>query len=241
MQTIHPNEARRRRLLRLGLTLLGAVHLGATPAAEITAHHERMVRYHGRMDANVPDGAIVFIGDSLVQGLCTDAVAFPSVNFGIGGDTTAGVLARLPRYQCLRRASVIVLAVGVNDLMFRRNDEIVRNFRRILAALPPERPVVWSAVLPVNRALYQGPVSVNNERIRALNASLQAVCAADSRCVWVEVPARLMAPDGDLAAGLQDGDGIHLNGAGNEIWIARLRTAVDRFRSAQSAAPPRSH
>ena len=108
------------------------------------------------MDGNVPDRSVVFIGDSLTQGLCSDAIACPSVNYGVGNDTTVGVLARLPEYQSLRCASAIVLAVGVNDIMFRDNQHIVQNYRRILASLPQSVPIVCSAVLPVNEPIY-GP------------------------------------------------------------------------------------
>ncbi len=194
---------------------------------EITDHYRTMLRYHQRLDGNVPDRAVVFIGDSLTQGLCTDAVACPSVNYGIGSDTTVGVLGRLPHYQhSLKGASAVVLAIGVNDLMFRDNPSIVTHYGRILRELPAGVRVVCSALLPIHEGIYRPNPGVNNARIQALNAALKALCSNDPRCVFVDPRSGLTAPDGQLRADLQDGDGIHLNSAGNQVWIEALRGAL---------------
>ena len=208
--------------------------LGAPPPVhEITDHYRRMLRYHVRMDGNVPDNTVVFIGDSLTQSLCADAVACPSVNYGIGSDTTVGVLGRLPEYRSLHRASAVVLAIGANDMKFRDNQQIVQNYRRILQILPQAVPLVCSAVLPVNEAMM-APGNVTNARIRDLNASLKTLCSEDSRCVFVDVGSSLVDAGGNLSAAFQDGDGVHLNNAGNRILIDELRIAV---RKAQQGGP----
>ena len=62
-----------------------------TKSSELTAYYHRMLGYHERMDGNVPDGAVIFIGDSITQGLCVSEVALQSVNYGIGTDTTFAV------------------------------------------------------------------------------------------------------------------------------------------------------
>ena len=56
--------------------------------SEITGHFHRMLRYHSRIDGNVPNSSVLFIGDSITQGLCVSAVSSPSVNYGIGSDTS---------------------------------------------------------------------------------------------------------------------------------------------------------
>ncbi len=68
-----------------------------------------------------PDKSVVFVGDSLTQSLYVDAVARPSVNYGIGGDTTVGVLGRLPEYRSILCASAVVMAIGVVYMKFRDN------------------------------------------------------------------------------------------------------------------------
>ncbi len=221
-------------LLRVSQKLVG------TPAGqEITEHYKRMLRYHVRMDGNVPHRSAVFIGDSLTQGLFTDAVASPSVNYGIGGDTTVGVLARLPEYyQSLQHASAVVLGIGVNDMRFRDNQQIVENYKRILQALPDGVTVVCSAVLPINEGTYSNlSLSViNNTRITDLNTSLKALCSADPQCIFVDPRSRLIGTNGNLSAALDDGDGIHLNSAGNRIWIDELRNALSKTQSSGAAS-----
>jgi lysophospholipase L1-like esterase len=203
--------------------------VGTPPRQEITEHYKRMLRYHVRMDGNVPHGSVVFMGDRLTQGLFTDAVASPSVNFGIGSDTTVGVLARLPEYrQSLQHASAVVLAIGVNDMGFRDNQQIVENYKRILQALPDGVTVVCSAVLPVNDGTYGNLSVVNNARITDLNTSLKAFCSANPQCIFVDPRSRLIGSDGSLSAALEDGDGIHLNSAGNRIWIDELRNGLSK-------------
>lgn len=63
---------------------------------EITQHYVETAVFLERIDNNIPDEAVIFIGDSGIQGLCVSAVVCPSVNFGIGTDTTVGVLKRCP-------------------------------------------------------------------------------------------------------------------------------------------------
>jgi len=187
------------------------------------------------MDGNVPDGAVVFIGDSLVQGLCCDAVACPSVNYGIGSDTTVGVLGRLAKYRSVSRASAVVLVIGSNDLDRREDSRILENYRRILEAIPRSVPVVCNAILPVNERLL--PVSDRgaNVRIQGFNARLKALCEGDSRCVFVDPCPHLVDSEGNFATPLQDGDGVHPNSDGNRIWIDELRTAIRKAQSVDSS------
>jgi len=90
---------------------------------ELTPHYHQMVTFHSHMDGNVPDDSVIFIGDSLTQGLCVSAVACPSVNYGIGNDTTLGVLQRISQYESIQRAKVVVIAIGINDWRFQTAKE----------------------------------------------------------------------------------------------------------------------
>ena len=207
------------------------------PTKELTDEYNRMLAYQTRMDGNVPDRSVVFIGDSLTQGLCTDAVACPSVSYGIAGDTTVGVLARLPKYQCVRRASAVILAIGVNDMKFRDNQQIIQNYARILNALPQGMPVICSAVLPVDERIYAPRLGVKNARIAEFNRLLKTLCLQHSQCVFVDPGNRLADQTGNLSAAFQAGGGIHLNAAGNRIWIDDLRKAIGTIQQAKGGQP----
>jgi lysophospholipase L1-like esterase len=216
---------------------------GQTPPApmpsrpEITDHYQTMLQYHRRLDATVPAQAVVFLGDSLTLGLCTEAVACPSVNYGIGSDTTVGVLGRLPHYRdSLSKASAVVLAIGVNDLMFREGPELAQNYGRILQALPQGLRIVCSALLPIHEEIYRTTTRVNNRRIREVNQALRELSAKDPRCVFVDAGSQLVDAKGELKAEFQDGDGIHLNPAGNRIWIEALRSGLGQPRASGTPA-----
>jgi lysophospholipase L1-like esterase len=199
--------------------------------SELTPFYRRMLEHHKRMDNRVPDGAVLFIGDSIVQGLYVEAVASPAANYGIGGDTTVGVLRRLPGYASLHRAGAAVIAVGVNDFGRRGNDAIVQNWAAILDALPPRLPVIVSAVLPVDEHASQAMRGWNS-RIRALNTSLQSLCRTRTdHCLYVDAGQSLADPEGGLSARYHEGDGLHLNAAGYDVWIRELKTAVQRSLS----------
>jgi lysophospholipase L1-like esterase len=205
---------------------------------EIIQDFEQMIKYHERMDANVPDGAVIFIGDSITQGLCVSAVANPSVNFGIGSDTTVGVLKRLTEYHSLERASVCVISIGINDFRLRGNDEILKNYSLILHAVPPRLPIVFSAILPVDEH-FRDDFAGLNRRIRELNSGLKAFCEAQNpKCTFVDPGPKLVDYSGNLRKEYYDGDGVHLNGLGNSIWIKELKGIVQKAQQAGGVGCP---
>lgn len=203
---------------------IGYSDFGSKP--EMTQFYKNMVRHHTRTEGNIPDGAVVFIGDSMTQGLNCTSICSYAVNFGIGGDTTVGVLKRIPKYKSLKRASACVLAIGVNDLLRRDNDEIRRNFDAILKAVPPHLPIVVSGVLPVDERV-DNAWSGFNQRIRDLNGGIKSLCDAQaSRCRFVDSGPRLVDTSGNLAEEYHEEDGVHLTANGYRIWIEDLTPVV---------------
>lgn len=194
----------------------------ASPTTEITDLQRATVEYHKRVDGNVPDGSVVFIGDSLTVGLCTSAVACPSVNYGIGGDATVGVLDRLPSYKSLANASAVVLAIGVNDLSRRNVDEFAANYRKILDEIPGSVPVICSAILPADDSLTKSEFK-KNARIREFNEAIERAARGE---IFVDAGKQLADGSGNLLAEYHIGDGLHLNSKGNAVWIEALRSAL---------------
>lgn len=198
---------------------------------EITEYYEKTKNFLEQIDTNTPDGAVIFIGDSGIQGLCVSAVASPSVNFGIGTDTTIGVLNRVPKYQSLKRASACVISIGGNDIRRRENEEILKNYSAILQAIPPQLPIIVSAILPVNENVHvRDDLLGRNRRSRELNSSLKTLCATQRpNCIFVDPSSKLIDSSGNLIKKYHEGDGVHLNGAGNSIWIKELKEAVRKI------------
>ena len=206
---------------------------GQTPDGDITEHYKRMMVYHQYMDGNVPEGAVVFVGDSITQGLCVSAVWDRAVNYGIGSDTTVGVLQRLPKYASMSRAAAVVIAIGVNDLKRRDNAEILGNYKKIMDAVPAGTPLVFSAVLPLDDRA-KAEAENRNGRIRELNKGLAELCATDTRCYFVDITASLVDETGNLQPSFHVGDGVHLNTAGYAQWINDLREHLESRLQAQT-------
>lgn len=196
---------------------------------EITPFYYAMVDFHRRADKNIPDNSVIFLGDSLIQGLAVSSVASPAINFGIGADTTEGLIQRIPYYSAISRSQAAVVAIGINDLNRRNNKEIMSNYTEIISLIPSNIPILFSAVLPID----EGILNTNpfNERIRNLNSELEELCGNSQRLYFLDITNQLKDPDGGLSGKFHIGDGLHLNGFGNAVWITRLKEGLTLINS----------
>ncbi|OPY18570.1 MAG: hypothetical protein A4E74_00507 [Syntrophus sp. PtaB.Bin075] len=172
--------------------------------AEITEHFHRMLCYHSRMDGNVPNKSVIFIGDSITQGLVVSAVVNPSVNYGIGSDTTVGVLQRLPVYKSVDKAIAVVIAVGINDMMYRSNEEILHNLKSIADKLPKKVPLVFSDILPVDEDVFNSRIG-RNKRIKELNLNIKAWIATTANSFFVDIGPKIIDETDNLSDKFHDG------------------------------------
>lgn len=195
--------------------------------SEISDFYNRLLIYHTKIDKSVPPGAIVFIGDSIMQGICVSAIASPSVNYSISGDTTYGVLKRLAVYSSIENASAVVIAIGVNDMEFRSNTEILRNYSAMSKLIPKKVPVIFSAVLPIDENVLDKRLRRNQNRIKKLNSQLQKLVAKSENRFFVDVGPLLIDTKGDLADKFHVGDGVHLSEYGNTVLINQLKKAIE--------------
>lgn len=202
--------------------------MGLLSPPEMTEYHENMLGSHLQMDGSVANGSVIFLGDSLTQGLnvaavsTTQADSTPAINYGIGMDTTLGLLTRVPQYSSLKNASQIVICIGINDLIrtTRSDAEILENYQRILEALPNDVPVLIQTLFPVDERVGMHGF---NTRIRALNSALAQLAEREGHG-FLDVHRAVVGEDGNLKAALHTGDGVHLSTAGYAVWIEMLKT-----------------
>jgi lysophospholipase L1-like esterase len=202
--------------------------LGVTQP-DSNAFYDEMLHYHARIDANVESGAILFIGDSHIQGLCVSCVTDKAVNFGIGEDTTTGVYSRLPFYQSLYHSSAIVFEIGINDLLQKNVDQIIPNYKYIITAVPMQTSIIFSAVLPIDSEFANKRFRRNN-KIRLLNQGIKSMCNQHSNCTYIDSSKKLTDDHGELKNQYHIGDGLHLSAAGYKLWISDLRKAVNSVK-----------
>ena len=205
-----------------------AVKLGfEIESPELTHLYHTMVSLHRRIDRNIPNNSVIFIGDSITQGLAVSAVAPFSVNYGIGNDTTFGVLKRLHVYRSIPYSKALILAIGVNDINRRNNEDIISNYREIIDAIPVKTPVLISAILPVNEKARKQPGF--NGRIFSLNRELEILSDKSKNLHFLDISSQLIDTSSNLSALYHIGDGIHLNEAGYRVWISNLKESISRI------------
>jgi len=167
------------------------------------------------------NGGVAFVGDSLTDWMRWNEM-FPAIrsrNFGIAGDTTVGVKARIGQVVAAKPAKVFLMA-GTNDVEFGRYTpaEIVANLDDCIVTLQSGVPGV---TIYVENLLPRQPEY--DAKVREVNALLKA--AAEKRGVtYIGLYSHFVA-DGRMNPKLSP-DNLHLSGQGYLIWRDIIRPFI---------------
>lgn len=190
----------------------------------IDYYKSNMSVFHQRVSRNLPSQAVVFYGDSLIQGLAVQSVTPLAVNFGIGHARVDDVLHNLRAHSGLSEAGAIVLGVGINDVLVGEPGVIEEGYRRILEVIPGNAPIIVSLMLPVDENIVrQAGV---NKTVDQINTLLSQFCERDPRVKCLSWSEELTLATGQLKPQFHIGDGLHLNAEGNRLWIQHLREII---------------
>ncbi|WIB58652.1 GDSL-type esterase/lipase family protein [Curtobacterium sp. MCLR17_007] len=178
-------------------------------------------------------GLVLFLGDSITAGGSWDE-RLPeerTVNHGINGDTTDGVLERLDAVV-QAAPDAIVLLIGTNDFGNHRKsaEHVVRNIETILVTLRRELPgvrLLLVSILP-RQAEYAPRIEEANRHLR----QFVATCHAQYLDAW---PA--LADVDHLADHFTD-DGLHLTDDGYRAYTGELVPALERLRGLPPMSRP---
>ncbi|MFN7987763.1 MAG: GDSL-type esterase/lipase family protein [Thermoanaerobaculia bacterium] len=182
------------------------------------------------------EGRVVFFGDSITEGwihaLPELFAGRPWVDRGIGGETTARMLARFRQDVLSLEPEVLVLLAGTNDVACNDGPttpettlanlaamvELARGsgIRVVLATLPPALDFPWR------------PGLVPAPQIVSLNARIREY-ARRERIVLVDYHAAMADAAGGMRAGLSE-DGVHPNRAGYEVMAPLAEAAIREAR-----------
>lgn len=212
-------------LIKSDFIYLVKMKLGSQPE-EITDYYHSLTAFHFRIDKNLPPKSTLFIGDSHVQGLAVSAISSDAVNYGIGNDTTVGVLQRLPYYESLTSSKAVVLAIGFNDLRFRNNAIITENIKKILNYFPTKFKVILCAINPVGKEKHD----IYTQRISKINKSLEIISTQYSNVIYLNSFSAALSPTGYLLPEYHLSDNIHLSKRGYDLWIAKLIGALNNSK-----------
>lgn len=201
-----------------------------------------------RQCVTAPDNAVVFVGDSFLNYLCTDTVAAPSVNTGVSGQSMRGVMNQLAApavagcsiASLLHRAGALVLmngACGLNHII----EELAAwpthpEYMAADADLMLREIAAWvtgRGVITTISPCIDGPTMapLTNARIAAVNALVHAHFDGKSGWIVVDDTAQLALPNGQLNPAyttMPDGsiDGCHLGAAGWAIRGPLIKAAL---------------
>lgn len=184
-------------------------------------HSGYMVRHHELMDGTVPNNAVIFLGDSSIHGLYTEAVVANAVNYGIGGLDAAGLLINIPKYKALNRANKIVLDIGANDVFEGKAEELGVRLEAVLEALPAGKPVFLNSMMPTNG------YGVTMQEMAKVNDSIRSLCEVRPHCHYLNTWPFFLDEAGAQNQALFHDDQVHLNSAGYRVWIGVLKQALE--------------
>lgn len=163
-------------------------------------------------------GSIIFLGDSHME-QCEWQELFPSIkvhNRGIGGESTASLLARLPQSCGDALSFQIFLQCGVNDLFAEIPvDSIVANHARILEFAKSK-----NISLKPTLVFYLRFHPDLNAKVKTLNKKLKELYSRHG-IEFIDLNSRIA--EGDCLSKNYTNDGIHLNAAGYKIWAEAIR------------------
>lgn len=169
--------------------------------------------------------SVVFLGDSITQGWGANFkgkfAGMKLANRGIGGDTTRGMLIRLPEDVLSLNPRAIVLLLGTNDIEVDiEPDAIGRNFLKIIQTIKEynsETPIILCRMFPSSAEMKRP-----KETIQRVNQLYDATAKGDPQITVIDTWTLFAEESGD-ADPKWFRDQLHLNAAGYDRWAAALR------------------
>lgn len=177
----------------------------------------------------VKKGSIIFLGDSITAGANWSELFENSniINRGISGDVTAGVLNRVSEIT-RHQASKLFIAIGTNDIGSKIvTNKIIANYTAILKNIQdasPKTEIYVQSILPVNIP-KKSILLHNNKGILAVNKALQQLCKA-MNITYIDLHPHFSDEKGKLKDSLSN-DGLHLLGAGYQLWKSLIEGEVN--------------
>lgn len=180
-------------------------------------------------------GAVVFLGDSIMQGWNSLAKDFPNLklaNRGISGDTTRGVRCRLKEDVLDLKPAAAVMLLGTNDLGLEGEPEdAAANLKEILNALKqsnPKLPIILCRVMPRGAVPGRFP-----EKIVKLNQLIDALAKDEVQITLCDTWS-IFANEQGAAKPEEFPDLLHPNAAGYAKWVTALNPIFAKLKLGQN-------
>ena len=182
-------------------------------------------------NANLSEGQIVFIGDSITDGYHLNNhyndLPLATYNRGIGGDVTSGVIARLKTSVIDLKPSKVIMMIGINDINSgRTNDEIMTNYKTIINGIQTNLPatqIICQSVLPMDSRVTAWGIDLPNaiQKIKDLNARIKTYVESKG-ILFVDLFTHFKDENDQLIPSYSY-DGVHPNAEGYDVWTSVLK------------------
>lgn len=200
--------------------ILQSPALASLGAIMLEQSKQKTQRKYAALNRLATRGGTVMVGDSIVEGFPLQEFFDEKIyNRGISGDTSSGMLRRLPETVLELKPKTAIFWIGTNDLQEElAPEEICSNVERAATLLEREcsSEIIILSVAPVNNlstdATIQSTVGIRkNEDIARLNELYRDMCEKKGR-KYLDVFS-LLAQNGSLPEAFSE-DGLHPNIAG---------------------------
>jgi len=165
----------------------------------------------------------LFIGDSLIE-FFNWQKRFPDrkiFNFGISGETTEGLLARLPNViQQVPSPGMVMIMTGINNVAME-DYSFLFTYRELISRLQrayKQAAIVITSLLPVDLHYLGDAVPRLNRRLKDT--------ALESKTIYLDLYPLFIDNDARIISSYYEPDGVHLSRAGYEIWAKALAEQV---------------
>ncbi|HEX2858770.1 MAG TPA: GDSL-type esterase/lipase family protein [Alphaproteobacteria bacterium] len=170
----------------------------------------------------------VMLGDSLTENVPWAELTgrHDLVNRGVGGATSADILAMLPQVLRLHPKAVFLM-VGVNDVMHGiATPAILANLQKIADVVTAsDAQVFLSYVLPVAEGIPNG--SKWNSQIRALNDAMKASFSGKRGVTFIDIRPQVTDSSNSLSPSITS-DGVHLRAAAYRAWVGAVKSNLTK-------------
>ena len=220
----------RKRLLAVALVW------AATPFAFGAAEYPDPERFRGAIDAFLAaeaetppaKGAIVATGSSSMRGwhrrIAADLGPLQVIPRGFGGSNMADVLHFVEELVLRHEPGAVLLYEGDNDIALGGSPErVLSDFDAVAKAIHERLPETRIYVIAVKPSLSRWHMW---EAMQAVNVGLAERAAADARLTFIDVATPMLNDAGEPKPEIFIRDGLHMNGAGYDIWRDAVRPVL---------------
>lgn len=190
-------------------------------------HSVKVVEKEVIKEVKTVDDNYLFLGDSITELYDLEKYygKLPVINSGKSGYTTQDILDNLDKMVYQYNPSKVFLLIGINDLGFEVDPEVVvNNIKKIVDNIKKNRPyskIYLESIYPVNNSEYEKIASyvtqghMYNEDVVEINKKL-AQFAVEEDITYIDLYSELVGEDGLLKLEYTV-DGLHISDEGYKV------------------------